>query len=43
VTTRSLAGSEASLGVAPLSPTGSMGEPRRYSLAGDSGMSRVSY
>ncbi|XP_055591717.1 protein sickie-like [Uranotaenia lowii] len=38
VTTRSLAGSEVSLG--PVSPSGSMGEPRRYSLAADNGMSR---
>lgn len=32
VTSRSLAGSECSLG-GPISPSGSMGEPRRYSLA----------
>lgn len=32
VTSRSLAGSEVSLG-GPISPNGSMGEPRRYSLA----------
>lgn len=32
VTSRSLAGSEVSLG-GPISPSGSMGEPRRYSLA----------
>ncbi|XP_065094489.1 protein sickie-like isoform X4 [Ochlerotatus camptorhynchus] len=39
VTTRSLAGSEVSLG--PVSPSGSMGEPRRYSLAADNGMARA--
>ena len=39
VTSRSLAGSEASLGC-PASPSGSMGECRRYSLATDSGLSR---
>jgi neuron navigator 2 len=42
VTTRSLAGSEASLGHhsgTPASPSGSIGEPRRYSLA-ENGMSR---
>lgn len=39
VTTRSLAGSEASLGC-PASPSGSMGESRRYSLATDNGMPR---
>lgn len=35
VTSRSLAGSECSLGGVggPISPSGSMGEPRRYSLA----------
>lgn len=40
VTTRSLAGSEASLGC-PASPSGSMGESRRYSLATDNGMPRA--
>lgn len=40
VTTRSLAGSEASLGC-PASPSGSIGESRRYSLAPDSGMQRA--
>jgi neuron navigator 2 len=40
VTTRSLAGSEASLGC-PASPSGSMGESRRYSLATDAGMPRA--
>lgn len=40
VTTRSLAGSEASLGC-PASPSGSIGESRRYSLAPDSGLSRA--
>uniref|UniRef100_A0A182T4J4 AAA+ ATPase domain-containing protein n=1 Tax=Anopheles maculatus TaxID=74869 RepID=A0A182T4J4_9DIPT len=39
VTTRSLAGSEVSLG--PVSPSGSIGEPRRYSLAADNGMGRA--
>lgn len=39
VTTRSLAGSEASLGC-PASPSGSIGESRRYSLATDNGMPR---
>lgn len=39
VTTRSLAGSDASLGC-PASPSGSMGESRRYSLATDTGMPR---
>lgn len=38
VTTSSLAGSDASLG--PGSPSGSVGESRRYSLATDNGMSR---
>lgn len=43
VTVRSLAGSEASLG-GPVSPSGSIGESRRYSLAADSGHGRpVSY
>lgn len=48
VTSRSLAGSECSLGVGngvggggPISPSGSMGEPRRYSLA-DGNMRPVS-
>lgn len=40
VTTRSLAGSEASLGGCPASPSGSMGDSRRYSLVTDSGNSR---
>lgn len=40
VTTRSLAGSEVSLGC-PGSPSGSMGESRRYSLATDCGMQRA--
>lgn len=40
VSTRSLAGSEASLHGCPASPSGSMGDSRRYSLATDSGMSR---
>lgn len=40
VTTRSLAGSDASLGC-PASPSGSMGESRRYSLATDSGLPRA--
>jgi neuron navigator 2 len=40
VTTRSLAGSEASLGC-PASPSGSMGESRRYSLAPESGIPRA--
>lgn len=40
VTTRSLAGSDVSLGC-PASPSGSMGESRRYSLATDSGMPRA--
>lgn len=40
VTTRSLAGSEASLGC-PASPSGSLCESRRYSLATDSGMPRA--
>lgn len=40
VTSRSLAGSEASLGC-PVSPSGSMGESRRYSLAADGGMNRA--
>jgi len=40
VTTRSLAGSEASLGC-PASPSGSLGDSRRYSLATDSGMQRA--
>lgn len=39
VTTRSLAGSEASLGC-PASPSGSIGDSRRYSLATDTGMPR---
>ncbi|XP_053692535.1 protein sickie-like [Sabethes cyaneus] len=39
MTTRSLAGSEVSLG--QVSPSGSMGEPRRYSLAADNGISRT--
>lgn len=43
VTSRSLAGSEASLGNnVPLSPNGSIGEQRRYSLA-DGGVRAVSY
>lgn len=42
VSTRSLAGSEASLhGACPASPSGSMGDSRRYSLATDTGMSRA--
>lgn len=41
VSTRSLAGSDASLHHAcPASPSGSMGDSRRYSLANESGMSR---
>lgn len=40
VTTRSLAGSEASLGC-PASPSGSIGDSRRYSLATDSGVPRA--
>lgn len=40
VTTRSLAGSEASLGC-PASPSGSTGESRRYSLVPDPGMQRA--
>lgn len=44
VTSRSLAGSECSLGGGggPISPSGSMGEPRRYSLA-DGNLRPVSY
>ena len=40
VTTRSLAGSDASLGC-PASPSGSQGESRRYSLATESGIPRA--
>ncbi|KAL7031114.1 hypothetical protein ACKWTF_006898 [Chironomus riparius] len=40
VSTRSLAGSEASLHGCPASPSGSLGDSRRYSLATDNGMSR---
>lgn len=40
VTTRSLAGSEASLGGCPASPSGSLGDSRRYSLVTESGNNR---
>lgn len=41
VTSRSLASSEVSLGNnGPVSPSGSIGDSRRYSLATDSGLSR---
>lgn len=40
VSTRSLAGSDASLHGCPASPSGSLGDSRRYSLATDNGTSR---
>lgn len=40
-TTRSLAGSDASLGGCPASPSGSLGDSRRYSLVTESGNNRA--